>query len=155
MEGRAHTEQWSTCRTKGVLDPATLKRRIHAARLLRDMEQVELDKLCYEDGLGKGEAGRTERGELPLTRVRREAFARHLRVPEEWFTEEDADLLVFPADHRLEEEAEILESQREALKRLEELAVTLLEIEQRRERSARTRTPEGSARVERARAARS
>src|SRR3954463_16295734 len=98
-----------------MLDPATLKRRIHAARLLRDMEQVELDQLFHQDGLGKGEAGRTERGDLPMTRVRREAFARHLRVPEDWFLEEDADVLVFPRDPHPEEE-EILDGQRETLK---------------------------------------
>jgi hypothetical protein len=72
------------------------------------MEQVELDQLFHQDGLGKGEAGRTERGDLPMTRVRREAFARHLRVPEDWFLEEDADLSC-SRGIIAREEAEILE----------------------------------------------
>lgn len=71
-----------------------IKRRIHAARVLRQLEQADLDRMFHEDGLGKGEAGRTERGDLPLTRVRREAFCRHLGVPERWFLADDVDEVV-------------------------------------------------------------
>ena len=48
-----------------------------------------------------------ERGKLPLTRARLDGLVRHLRVPEAWFTSDDADSLVQPpADSlsRIEEE---------------------------------------------------
>lgn len=80
--------------TPDRLDAAEIKRRIEAARILRGIGQAELDRLFHEDGLGKGEAGRTERGDLPMTRVRREAFSRHLGVPERWFTAASIDEIV-------------------------------------------------------------
>lgn len=89
-----------------------LKRRIEAARLLRGISQIDLDARCHQDGLGKQEAGRLERGELPLTRVRADALIRNLRVPERWLTSEDVDGLVgwggvgdlSPAQQRVVEE---------------------------------------------------
>jgi hypothetical protein len=72
-----------------------LKRRIEAARILRGLEQTELDGLFDADGLGKS-ASRMERGKLPLTRARLDGLIRHLRVPEGWFTEPDVDRLVYP-----------------------------------------------------------
>lgn len=77
-----------------MLSTDETKRRIEAARILRDLSQVELDRLGHEDGLGKQELSRLERGELPLTRVRREVLIRILRVPEHWLTEEDTDVVV-------------------------------------------------------------
>lgn len=72
-----------------------LKRRIEAARILRGIEQTDLDALFDQDGLGKS-ASRMERGKLPLTRARLDGLVRHLRVPEDWFTVRDVDSLVFP-----------------------------------------------------------
>lgn len=70
-----------------------LKRRIEAARILRNIEQVELDGLFDSDGLGKS-ASRMERGKLPLTRARLDALVRHLRVSEDWFTSPDIDAVL-------------------------------------------------------------
>lgn len=75
------------------LGAAELKRRILAARTLRNVSQEELDRRFAEDGLRKS-AGPLERGELPLTRARLDGLVRHLRVPEEWFVAEDVDSLV-------------------------------------------------------------
>lgn len=77
-----------------MLSQDELKHRIEAARILRDISQVELERLFHADGLGKGDAGRVERGELPMDKVRRDAFCRHLRVPERWFLAEDVDEIV-------------------------------------------------------------
>lgn len=76
------------------MDAQTVTQRIRAARTLRGLEQAGLDALFAADGLGKQEASRLERGELPLTAARRHALVRHLRVPEEWFTEDDVDQVV-------------------------------------------------------------
>lgn len=101
-------DESSTRRTFGELSVPQLKQRIEAARLLRNLKQTDLGMLFAEDGLNKQEAGRLERGELPLTRVRLDALVRHLRVPEAWFTSEDIALSIsgprsstassFPAD---------------------------------------------------------
>jgi transcriptional regulator with XRE-family HTH domain len=70
------------------------KRRIEAARILRDLSQRDMDEAGHADGLGRQELSRVERGRLPLTRVRRDALVRILRVPERWFLEEDVDDVV-------------------------------------------------------------
>ena len=77
-----------------ALPPDELKRRIHAARILRRVTQDELEKQLAEDGLDKREAGRVERGELPFRRIHRILFAEALRVPERWFTAETVDEIV-------------------------------------------------------------
>lgn len=69
-----------------------LKRRIDAARTLRGLKQRELADLLQEDGLGKHDVGRLERGELILRRVHLDALMRHLRVPEWWFTANEIEL---------------------------------------------------------------
>ena len=74
--------------------PEEISRRIKAARELRGIEQTELSEQLAADGLGKSEAGRIERGDLPLTRVRREALMRRLGVPERWFTSDSVDEIV-------------------------------------------------------------
>jgi transcriptional regulator with XRE-family HTH domain len=76
------------------LDQPTLKQRIEAARILRGVSQATLNGLFEKDGLDKTEAGRIERGKVDLTRAALEAFCRHLRVPQRWFTEPDVDYLV-------------------------------------------------------------
>jgi hypothetical protein len=85
------------------LSPEELKRRIFAARVLRGLRQVDLQASLAEDGLGKRELGRIERGSLPLNRVRRETLARALRVPEIWFTSESVDEIVGTATPLREE----------------------------------------------------
>lgn len=77
-----------------MLDQETLKRRIHAARLLRGLDQEQLNALFEADGLGKTDAGRIERGTLTMQRAHREAFVRNLQVPEDWFLSENVDELV-------------------------------------------------------------
>lgn len=76
------------------VDADEVKRRIEAARILRGISQLELARMFEEDGLGKTEAGRLERGDLPLTRVRRDALCRNLGVPERWFTADSVDEIV-------------------------------------------------------------
>jgi transcriptional regulator with XRE-family HTH domain len=71
-----------------------LKKRIHAARILRGLKQTELQDRLHEAGLRKLELGRIERGQLPLTRVRRQALIDALHVPERWFLSEDVDEVV-------------------------------------------------------------
>lgn len=75
-------------------DAETIKRRIEAARILRGISQAELNRRLAADGLGTQEAGRVERGELPLSAVRRWAMTRALGVPERWFLEPDVDVVV-------------------------------------------------------------
>jgi transcriptional regulator with XRE-family HTH domain len=99
-----------------VLSEEEAKRRIAAARLLRGLTQEELDALGAADGLGRQELSRTERGELPVTRVRREVLARLLRFPGEWFLQDSIDDLIrrpaeeLPAD-QLRRAAELLAPQ--------------------------------------------
>jgi transcriptional regulator with XRE-family HTH domain len=71
-----------------------LKRRIEAARILRKLSQKDLNKRFEEDGLGKGTAGRVERGELDFRRAHRDAFVRHLGVDARWFTEHSVDAVL-------------------------------------------------------------
>lgn len=68
--------------------------RIKAARELRGVSQEELAQQFDDDGLGSSDVGRLERGLLALTRARRDALVRHLRVPERWFTSENVDEIV-------------------------------------------------------------
>lgn len=82
-----------------MLSEEEAKRRIAAARLLRGLTQEELDALGSADGLGRQELSRTERGELPVTRVRREVLARLLDFPVEWFLHDSIDDLIrWPAE---------------------------------------------------------
>lgn len=105
-----------------AVDKDVLKQRIDAARTLRGITQVELNKLFDADGLGKHDVGRLERGELPLRRIHLDALVRHLRVPEWWFT---ADEIEFPdAQPGFAQivEAAVRPIVREVLRPLEELA---------------------------------
>ena len=77
-----------------MLSEAEAKRRIEAARTLRGLTQDALDAMGYRDGLGKQELSRAERGELEITRVRREVFARLLGLPIEWFESDSIDDLI-------------------------------------------------------------
>lgn len=77
-----------------MLEIDEIKRRIHAARILRQWNQLELQKALAKDGLGSREFGRIERGELTLTKIRRQAIASALRVPETWFLAETVDEIV-------------------------------------------------------------
>ena len=77
-----------------MLGKDVLKRRVAAARILRGLSQDELQKRFEADGLDRYAAGRVERGELEMQRVHRDAFCRHLGVPERWFNEPDVDVIV-------------------------------------------------------------
>lgn len=79
-----------------MLDRPELTRRIKAARELRGVSQDELAERLAQEGLGKHDLGRLERGEssVVLTPVRRYALAHALRVPERWFTDESVDAIV-------------------------------------------------------------
>lgn len=70
-----------------------MRRRIVAARVLRGLDQRELQRRLADAGLGRQELGRLERGEFTMTRVRRLALCDVLNVPEEWFTAETVDEL--------------------------------------------------------------
>lgn len=78
----------------GMLTAKELKKRIHAARILRGVHQKDLQKSLAADGLGKQELGRIERGDLTLTKVRREVLSKALSVPEQWFLNESVDEIV-------------------------------------------------------------
>lgn len=71
-----------------------LVRRLKAARELRGIDQNTLGLLFKEDGLGKMDPGRIERGEMKMQRAHRDAFCRHLGLPERWLTEPDIDVIV-------------------------------------------------------------
>jgi hypothetical protein len=77
-----------------MLSKDVLKQRIEAARILRGVSQATLQQKFEADGLDKYAAGRVERGELDMQRVHRDAFCRHLGVPERWFSEPDVDVIV-------------------------------------------------------------
>ena len=77
-----------------MLSDDELRRRVVAARELRGLTQTELGDLFAEDGLGKHDPGRIERGTMVMQRAHREAFMHHLRVPRSWFTEGDTDVIV-------------------------------------------------------------
>lgn len=80
-----------------VLSSEEIRRRIVAARELIGMSQEDLGALLEQEGYGKHDVGRLERRDpkMPLTPGRRTALAKHLRVPEAWFTAERDEL--FPA----------------------------------------------------------
>lgn len=111
------------------------KRRIAAARLLRGLGQDELDELGAKDGLGRQELSRTERGELPITKVRRETLARLLAMPAEWFSTDSIDALIRrPSEGpdseglaRIEERLDVLDALQQAVEavgeRLEDAAL--------------------------------
>lgn len=79
-----------------MLDNEERRRRIVAARTLRGVSQDDMDRLGHDEGLAKQELSRLERGEFgeKFSAVQRRTLSRVLRVPENWFTEPDADQLV-------------------------------------------------------------
>jgi transcriptional regulator with XRE-family HTH domain len=97
-----------------VLSTAELKRRIEAARILRGLDQVDLGRLLHEEGFGKHDAGRLERGAIHLTRAHRRALAMILEVPESWFTDEHV-VIPEPADAAIAEKLDQLLAERESL----------------------------------------
>ncbi len=58
------------------------------------MDQSDLADLVHEDGLGKYDVGRIERGKMTMQAIHRRSLAHHLRVPESWFTDPDLDVVV-------------------------------------------------------------
>lgn len=68
-----------------------IKRRLDSARQLRGVSQTDLAPFFVEIGLGKGDVGRIERGDLEIRRVHVDALTRYLRIPEWWLTAESAD----------------------------------------------------------------
>lgn len=82
------------------VDDGEVKRRIHAARILRSMTQVEMDRRGAELGLDGQELGRTERGTLTLTPARAMVLCRVLEVPPRWFEESDLNVIVGLRDQR-------------------------------------------------------
>lgn len=74
-----------------MLPPEELRRRIDAARTLKGLRQSDLAQLLVEDGHGKHDVGRLERGDIPLSRALKHSLAEHLGVPEEWFTADSID----------------------------------------------------------------
>jgi transcriptional regulator with XRE-family HTH domain len=97
-----------------VLDTAELKRRMEAARILRGFDQVDLGRLLHEEGFGKLDAGRLERGAIPLTRAHRRALAMILEVPESWFTD-DHVVIPEPGDPAIADKLDQLLAERETL----------------------------------------
>lgn len=73
-------------------DQDTLRRRLTSARELRGLDQRELGDLFEQDGLGKHDPARIERGDLEMQRVHKDAFCRHLEMPEWWFTVDEVVL---------------------------------------------------------------
>lgn len=90
------------------MDEGEAKRRIEAARILRGMTQVEMDRRGAELGLAKQELGRTERGKLPFTAARAMVLCRVLGVPPRWFQEDDVDVLVGLNSQREEDALDLL-----------------------------------------------
>lgn len=100
------------------MDEGEVKRRIEAARILRDMTQVEMDRRGAQMGLDKQELGRTERGGnggLELTEARAMVLCKVLGVPSRWFEEEDLDVVLGLRD----------QPERDALDLLQQLLVDL------------------------------
>lgn len=78
-----------------------VKRRIRAARILRDFSQVEMDALGVELlGLDQQELSRTERGDLEWTQGRAMFLCRVLNVPPRWFEADSIDEVVGLRDQR-------------------------------------------------------
>lgn len=89
------------CYSRGMaLAPEELERRIKAARELRGLDQDDLGRLFKADGLGLHDPGRIERANgkdrLDMQRVHLQAFMRHLRMPEWWFTASEIRLTEEP-----------------------------------------------------------
>lgn len=76
------------------LSQEEIRRRIAALRELRGMTQNDMNEAFAALGGPKTDAGRAERGTIPLTDVHLMLFVRALRVPPYWFTEEDIDVLL-------------------------------------------------------------
>lgn len=71
------------------------RRRICGLRTLRRISQEQMSVRGHEDwGLKRQELSRTERGDLPLTRVRKVALCGILDVHPAWFDEEDLSRLL-------------------------------------------------------------
>lgn len=88
-----------------MLSPDEISRRLKAARELRQISQKEMGELFEGDGLNKSDPGRIERMDVAMRRSHRDAFVRHLRVPERWLTSNSLDELVGlvePPETRLE-----------------------------------------------------
>lgn len=78
-----------------VLDADEIKRRIAAARTLRNLSQAALNQMGDEYGLGRQELGRVERGELGFRTMHGDAYTRLLRLPRNWFSAGSIDELLY------------------------------------------------------------
>lgn len=113
-----------------MLDAEEINRRIVAARTLRNLSQRDLDALGERDGLGRQELSRVERGELPLSRVRRETLTRLLDVPADWFTAEPFDDVLARDPSQLDRIEQTLTQMLELLAALEPLQYRLEHLDQ-------------------------
>lgn len=101
-----------------TLKPDEIKRRISAARILRGMEQPDLDRLGAAEGYGKLELGRVERGEIPYRPGKHlDVLCRILNVPRWWFTAETLDFGGVDAPATPDEVASLLAQQNDLLAR--------------------------------------
>lgn len=104
------------------LKPDEIKRRIQGARILRDMDQKELDRLGVEEGYGKGEMSRVERGEIEYRAGKHlDVLCRILRVPRWWFTVDELDFGGVDAPVPVDEVAGLIAHQNGLLQRQSEI----------------------------------
>jgi transcriptional regulator with XRE-family HTH domain len=74
------------------LKPDEIKRRIEGARILRNISQKEFDRLGHDQGYGRGEMSRVERGDIEYRPGKHlDVLCRILRVPRWWFTADELD----------------------------------------------------------------
>jgi transcriptional regulator with XRE-family HTH domain len=76
------------------LSQEEIRRRIAALRELRGMTQSDMNAAFESLGGNKTDAGRAERGNIDLTDTHLWLYTQVLRVPPEWFTEEDVEVLL-------------------------------------------------------------
>lgn len=78
------------CTLSPVDDQDELRRRIRAARILRNMSQAEMNQEGHKRGLPKHTLGGVERGDLAVQHVHLAMVCEILDVPMAWFSETDA-----------------------------------------------------------------
>jgi hypothetical protein len=122
-----------------LLKADEIKRRIEAARLLRNISQKELDALGRADGFGAVEMGRVERGELEFRPGKHlDPLCRYLRVPRWWFTAETLDFGGLDAPAPPDEVASLLAQQNALLQRQSEILTRIERATQQADGSAQT-----------------
>lgn len=118
-----------------------LVRRVVAARELRGLTQLELGQLVADEGLGKHDMPKLERGEngARFTGAHRRVLASVLRVPERWFTDDDDRLfagLVIDPDRITALEDALAATQDRLGPQVERLESRVLELEAQAGRSS-------------------